>query len=125
MRELGWSELKRMKDNGNGLCNKNNGDIKQRGPINYSNRLIIIKLYWDESPLSYENFVKKCNYNDKDNKAPIGQCGKPIAYVNSIMHRTKSGFMFNVVILYLVMDQVVNLCIMVKKLKMKKVDCSI
>ena len=61
---------------------------------------IIVKLYWDIAPLACENFSTLCrngdtsssNTNKKPKPAPIGECGKPLTYKDSIVHRVVPGF---------------------------------
>ena len=77
-------------------------------PPSYGNR-IVVKLNWDEAPLACENFATLCtngnttlldpmnttNFNNNSNKkskTPIGQCGKPLTYKDSIIHRIEPGF---------------------------------
>ena len=72
---------------------------------------IVMQLYWDEAPLACENFATLCtngnntlqqplldhNVSHTSNKAklkpsPIGQCGKPLSYKNSMIHRIEPNF---------------------------------
>ena len=81
--------------------------IEVRPPA-YGSR-IVVKLNWDVAPLACENFATLCtngnttlldptntgpssNNLSKKVKTPIGQCGKPLTYKDSTIHRIEPGF---------------------------------
>ena len=59
-----------------------------------------MKLFWDIAPLACENFSTLCRNGDttptRENKkpksAPVGECGKPLTFKDSIIHRVLPGF---------------------------------
>jgi len=74
------------------------GGVHARPP-QAGNRLIL-KLYWETAPITCENFSTLCSYGEtlssnttkKKKPAPIGECGKPLSYKDSIIHRVVPGF---------------------------------
>jgi peptidylprolyl isomerase len=69
-------------------------------PPTHGNR-IILELFWDVAPLACENFSKLCCHHysssrydnsNKSNKIPLGECGKPLTYRGSTIHRVVPGF---------------------------------
>lgn len=59
---------------------------------------IVVRLFWDVAPLACENFATLCSNGSippgstKVKPAPIGDCGKPLAYRGSKVHRVEKGF---------------------------------
>jgi peptidylprolyl isomerase len=69
---------------------------------------IVVELFWDVAPLACENFAKLCSHScmmqagagynkkaSKNNKTPpipMGECGKPLSYKNSMFHRVVPRF---------------------------------
>jgi cyclophilin family peptidyl-prolyl cis-trans isomerase len=65
--------------------------IETRPPI--SGQRIVVKLDWNTAPLACENFATLCaNGSGKQAKIPIGDCGKPLTYRGSTIHRVIPGF---------------------------------
>ena len=68
-------------------------------PVSAGNR-IVLRLFWDKSPLACENFATLCinggnslNENGQRIKpAPVGSSGKPLTYRGSNVHRIVPGF---------------------------------
>jgi len=83
-------------------CGKLRDGIQVRPPATHGNR-IVIQMHWDAAPIACENFGTLCtngngtlgsntkaNTSISGNKirpAPIGDCGKPLSYQNSVVHR--------------------------------------
>ena len=68
-----------------------------------SGHRMIIRLFWDVAPLACENFATLCAngggncsrshvVKEKPKPAPMGECGKPLTYRNSVVHRIVPNF---------------------------------
>lgn len=67
------------------------GGIETRPPI--SGQRIVVKLDWKRAPLACENFATLCsNGSGRKSKIPVGDCGKPLTYRGSTVHRVIPGF---------------------------------
>ena len=102
---LGGSELSRLEElvaNDHEWSSKARDGIETRPP-SCGNR-IIVKLYWDVAPMACGNFATLClngsllpSQHLQGGKAkikppPIGECGKPLTYRKSVVHRIEKGF---------------------------------
>ena len=102
---LGGSELSRLEElvaNDHEWSSKAKDGIETRPPL-CGNR-IIVKLYWEVAPMACENFATLClngsllpsqqsqGGKTKIKPPPIGECGKPLTYRNSAVHRIEPGF---------------------------------
>ena len=102
---LGGSELSRLEElvaNDHEWSSKARDGIEVRPP-SCGNR-IVVKLYWDVAPLACENFAALClnggllpsqqlqGGKAKIKPPPTGECGKPLTYRKSVVHRIEPGF---------------------------------
>eukprot|EP00980_Cylindrotheca_fusiformis_P017605 scaffold5517_cov135-Cylindrotheca_fusiformis.AAC.35 len=93
---LGGSEVARLQDmiaTDHEWKPKNDevGGIEPRPPV--SGQRIVVKLDWKNAPLACENFATLCsNGSDKKSKVPVGDCGKPLTFRGSNIHRVIPGF---------------------------------
>lgn len=103
---LGGSELSRLKELISTDHNWASKDVDCGGiaiqPPSEGNR-IVVKLYWDVAPLTCENFATLCSNGSTPTQLPgkkaqkltpvsIGDCGKPLMYRGSKVHRVIPGF---------------------------------
>mmetsp|Transcript_11332 Transcript_11332/g.16690 ORF Transcript_11332/g.16690 Transcript_11332/m.16690 type:complete len:407 (-) Transcript_11332:306-1526(-) len=100
LRKLGGSELSRIEDlivTDHEWSTKSSDVGVEIRPPSAGNR-IIVKLYWDVSPLACENFATLCTNGGvglggkKPKPAPVGDSGKPLTYRDSTVHRVVPGF---------------------------------
>ena len=102
LRLLGGSELSRIHElmATDHEWSSKGTDIQIRPPP--SGTRIVVQLYWQIAPLACENFATLCANGSgvsptgglecKKTKAPLGECGKPLSYRNSKVHRVVPGF---------------------------------
>lgn len=99
-RYLGGSEIARIKDliaTDHEWASKDAdcGGIVTKAPT-FGQR-IVVKLFWDVAPLACENFATLCANGSitpgkKPKPPPVGECGKPLTYRGSTIHRVIPGF---------------------------------
>jgi len=97
---LGGSELARLPElvatDHEWSSRMNQNDVMVRPPA-YGNR-VILQLDWSTAPLACENFATLCYHGSsmetggKKKAIPMGECGKPLSYKNSIIHRVIPQF---------------------------------
>ena len=90
LRALGGSELSRIPELAS-TDHEWSGTLMETKPPLAGSR-IILKLDWEVAPLACENFATLCANGSGGNKAPLGQCGKPLTYRDSTIHRIIPGF---------------------------------
>lgn len=101
LRLLGGSELSRIEDliaTDHEWSSKVSSGVEIRPPS--SGNRIVVKLFWDVAPLACENFATLCLHGSllpgstekKAKPAPLGECGKPLTYRGSSIHRVVPGF---------------------------------
>ena len=91
IRELGGSELQRVADfyaTDHEWSNK--GTIATSPPA--CGVRVIVELFEDVAPLACQNFARLC----RGAEPALGECGKPLAYVGSKVHRVQPGFVIQV-----------------------------
>ena len=87
IRTLGGSELQRIGENyamDHEWAGK--GEIETHPPP--VGCRVVVELFTDVSPQACDNFIRLC----RGQEPGLGACGKPLAYVNSNVHRVQSGF---------------------------------
>mmetsp|Transcript_27283 Transcript_27283/g.51164 ORF Transcript_27283/g.51164 Transcript_27283/m.51164 type:complete len:403 (-) Transcript_27283:202-1410(-) len=99
---LGGSEVSRLKelisvDHEWAAKDTECGGIETRPPP-FGNR-IVVRLFWNIAPLACENFATLCSNGSllpgqtgKAKPPPMGECGKPLTYRGSTVHRVIPGF---------------------------------
>ena len=111
LRRLGGSEISRLEElasNDHEWAHKSDvlGGICVRPP-DAGNR-VVLRMFWDVAPLACENFAALCANGGtslegsrsggvgkakcKPRQAPVGECGKPLTYRGSRIHRVVPGF---------------------------------
>ncbi|GKY91767.1 hypothetical protein MPSEU_000148400 [Mayamaea pseudoterrestris] len=99
LRELGGSELNRIPEL---MATDHEWQTRlQAAPINHQMLVkpaphgsrIVLKLDWESTPLACENFATLCaNGSSLSPPPPIGTSGKPLSFLNTVIHRVVPGF---------------------------------